>query len=102
MAAKYDSTDGRLRGRALQARRLRLWTKAQGKCAMCKKLTDYPYGFQLDHINPIHKAGEDLSDEAVQVLCTLPDGSGGCHAIKTARDLGNVIKQECGVDGWPT
>lgn len=101
MSAKYDPTDGRLRGRALQARRLRMWTKVQGKCAMCGKLTDYPDSFQLDHINPVHKAGEDLSDEAVQVLCTLPDGSGGCHAKKTAKDLGLRVRQECDAEGWP-
>lgn len=101
MTSKYDNQDGRLRGRALQARRLRMWTRAVGKCASCGKLTDYPDGFQLDHITPIHKAGEDLRDSAVQILCCLPDGSGGCHAVKTAKDLGLRVKQECDTEGWP-
>ena len=78
-----------------------MWTKAHGLCAMCKRLTDYPSGFQLDHIKAVHKHGEDLSDEAVQVLCCLPDGSGGCHAVKTAKDLGIRHRVAIGVDGWP-
>lgn len=85
--AKWDNQDGRLRGRKLQARRLRVW-KAKPYCAMCKRLVDFPSGFQLDHIKAVHKHGEDLDDSAVQVLCCLPDGSGGCHAIKTAKDMG--------------
>lgn len=80
--SKYDPDDGRLRGRALQARRLRMWKKACGKCAMCRRLTDFPSGFQLDHIKAVHKHGEDLEDSAVQVLC-IP-----CHDKKTAKDMG--------------
>lgn len=85
--AKYDNTDGRLRGRALQSRRLRVWRK-DPHCQMCGRLVSYPDGFQLDHIKAVHKVGENMDDSAVQVLCCLPDGSGGCHGIKTAKDMG--------------
>lgn len=47
MSAKYDNNDGRLRGRKLQARRLRIW-KDNPHCAHCKRLVGYPYGFHLD------------------------------------------------------
>ena len=81
MAAKYDNTDGRLRGRSLQARRLRVWTK-DPHCQHCKKLVDYPDGFHLDHIVMVDKAGENLDDKAVQVLCPP------CHDKKTITDMG--------------
>lgn len=81
MAAKYDNTDGRLRGRALQARRLRVWTK-DPHCQHCRTLVTYPDGFQLDHKQAVHKVGENLKDDAVQVLC-IP-----CHDKKTMKDMG--------------
>lgn len=77
---RYDNTDGRLRGRALQARRLRKWTKAGGLCAKCQKLTDWPHGFELDHIKAIVNGGED-DESQTQVLCHE------CHASKTNQDL---------------
>lgn len=94
MAAKYDNTDGRLRGRALQARRLRKWTKAAGRCATCGILTGYPYGFELDHIQALVNGGKDTEDQT-QVLC-LP-----CHESKTNQDLKRTDKAKIGVDGWP-
>lgn len=93
-SAKYDNTDGRLRGRKLQARRLRVWTK-NPHCAHCKRLVAYPDGFQLDHINPVHKAGEDLDDKAVQVLCPP------CHEKKTCSDMGIRYRVQINADGWP-
>lgn len=94
MSAKYDNTDGRLRGRGLQARRLRKWTEATGCCALCGDLTDYPNGFQLDHIKALVNGGED-KEEQTQVLC-LP-----CHDKKTAIDLGHRERVAIGADGWP-
>lgn len=92
--AKYDNNDGRLRGRALQARRLKVWTQ-DPHCQHCGKLVDYPDGFQLDHKQAVHKVGENLDDEAVQVLC-LP-----CHDAKTMKDMGYRERVAIGVDGWP-
>lgn len=91
-SAKFDNTDGRLRGRALQARRLRKWTKAQGLCAKCKALTNYPDGFQLDHIKAIVNGGDD-TEEQTQVLC-LP-----CHDRKTMTDLGLKERVEFDASG---
>jgi 5-methylcytosine-specific restriction enzyme A len=95
MAARFDNTDGRLRGRKLQERRLRKWTEAVGCCARCGKLTDYPNGFQLDHIRALVNGGDD-TEEQTQVLC-IP-----CHDTKTNEDLRRTEKVQIGVDGWPT
>lgn len=74
-------TPERLRGRAAQARRLRLWS-ANPWCAHCGKFTAFPDGFELDHRQPLHQGGADL-DSNLQVLCSGPDR---CHARKTAAE----------------
>jgi 5-methylcytosine-specific restriction protein A len=94
-SAKFDNTDGRLRGRALQARRLRKWTAVQGLCAKCRRLTDYPDGFELDHIVAIVNNGSD-DEGQTQVLCLV------CHTHKTAKDMGHRLVANIGADGWPT
>jgi 5-methylcytosine-specific restriction enzyme A len=93
MAARYDDHDGRLRGRRAQARRLRLWSK-DPHCAHCRKLTDWPDGFNADHIVPLHKDGED-EEKNMQVLCLV------CHDKKTSDDLGRRHTVAIGEDGWP-
>lgn len=93
-AAKYDNTDGRMRGRKLQERRLRLWKK-NPNCAKCGRLTDYPNGFALDHRVPLFKGGED-KDSNCQVLCITP-----CHEDKTNEDLGRKNVVAIDVNGWP-
>lgn len=77
----YDNTDGRLRGRKLQATRLRIWAASGGLCARCRRLTAYPHGFELDHKQALHKDGSN-DDENMQVLCPP------CHQVKTAQDCG--------------
>lgn len=89
----YDNNDGRLRGRKLQAARLRIWGASGGRCARCKKLMAYPDGFELDHIKAVHTAqdGADINDDSnLQVLCIeVKDGvKTGCHVDKTAEDMG--------------
>ncbi len=93
---RRDDTAGRLVGRRLQAARLRIWSR-DPHCAMCRKLVDYPRGFQLDHIVPLFKGGGN-DDENLQVLCLGPNG---CHERKTADDLGYRFREVIGLDGYP-
>ncbi|OZI56751.1 HNH endonuclease [Bordetella genomosp. 4] len=83
----------RLRGRRLQQARLRIWAH-DPRCARCRNLTEYPSGFELDHIAPVHKGGGN-EDENLQVLCHA------CHEVKTAEDLGRRYRCRIGLDGWP-
>ena len=86
----FDNNDGRIRGRKLQAARLRIWAQ-DPHCAMCRKLVAYPAGFELDHIKALHKEGSTNDDDNMQVLCVerTPDGvKTGCHVDKTAEDMG--------------
>ena len=71
-----------MRGHALQKLRLRKWTE-NPYCAICGKLTQYPGGFELDHIVALANGGADTAENC-QILCC---GVDGCHNIKTARDL---------------
>jgi 5-methylcytosine-specific restriction protein A len=91
LIAQYDSTDGRLRGRKAKARRLRIWSK-NPHCAMCGRLTDYPDGFQVDHIVPLHKQGSD-TDDNLQVL------DHDCHDKKTLKDKGLKERTEFDAGG---
>ena len=88
----YDNTDGRLRGRKLQAARLRIWAASGGLCARCRRLTAYPDGFELDHIAARHKGGGN-DDENLQVLCPP------CHQVKTAQDCGYKERAKFDKDG---
>lgn len=90
-SVKYDNSDGRLRGHAGVARRLRLWTKNPW-CAMCGRLTNYPDGFQVDHIIPLHKGGPD-EDGNLQILDL------DCHDKKTLADMGLQERTEFKPDG---
>lgn len=76
------SAEARVSGRALQARRLRFWS-ADPCCVKCARLTDWPSGFELDHIVPLFKGGSDR-DSNLQVLCLK------CHEAKTADDTGRI------------
>lgn len=96
---RYD-TSKRMSGRALQKRRLSVWTK-DPCCAMCRRLTAYPADFELDHTVPLFKGGED-TEANCQILCISPDGkTPGCHERKTAQDMGYRIKVQIGPDGYP-
>jgi 5-methylcytosine-specific restriction protein A len=80
-------SDKRMAGRKLQDRRLRMWTRTPC-CAICGRLTDWPYGFELDHIVRLDQGGKDTEDNC-QVLCVYTDDTGnkaGCHAEKTSTE----------------
>lgn len=68
----------RITGNELQRRRLSMWRRSP-RCAQCKRLTDYPNGFALDHIQPLHAGGLDVLAN-LQVLCHQ------CHDAKTRRE----------------
>jgi len=85
--ASTNVSERRITGRARQERRLDLWIK-NPHCASCGEITAYPYGFELDHIVPLHKGGEDTKENC-QILCVYIDADGrkrGCHMDKTAED----------------
>ena len=88
----YNNEDGRLRGRKLQAARLRIWS-ADPHCARCRKLVAYPHGFDLDHITALHKEGSTNDDDNMQVLCPA------CHVKKSAVDMGYKERSEFSDDG---
>lgn len=73
------ASDQRMAGRALQARRLRIWA-ADPHCTDCRELTSYPHGFELDHEVALVNGGAD-TDENCRVRCLL------CHEAKTKRDM---------------
>lgn len=82
-------SDQRMAGRKLQTRRLKLWTKSP-YCAGCGRLTDYPQGFELDHIVRLDQGGPDTEANS-QILCVHVDDQGnkaGCHAEKTKAEGG--------------
>ena len=94
--ARYSNTDGRLRGSAGVARRLRIWSQ-DPHCAMCGKLTTYGKGtenpFHIDHIVALDNGGVD-EDENLQTLCASP-----CHENKTEIDMGFVPKTKFDENG---
>jgi len=92
-AVKRTTTDKRIRGRALQARRLRVWSN-DPHCKDCRALVEFPHGFELDHEQALVNGGED-TDENCAVRCL------SCHERKTARDLGYKERVTIGADGWP-
>lgn len=78
----------RMTGRGLQDRRFKMWAKAVGQCANCGCLTDYPHGFELDHILRLEEGAPD-TEANCQILCCWYDKEGnkrGCHAEKTAAE----------------
>lgn len=84
----------RLRGRALQRQRKRVWLRDQGVCARCGLVTTFPSGFEMDH--KVALANEGTNDDAnMQIL------HHECHEEKTNEDLGYKPKVAIGLDGFP-
>lgn len=77
--ATHRSADRRMTGRALQDRRLRIWSH-DPHCTCCRRLVAM-HEFELDHKVALVNGGADVDDNC-QVLCIE------CHARKTTADLG--------------
>jgi len=65
----------------------------QPLCVLCKARGVISEATELDHIIPLFKGGTN-DIENLQALCA------DCHKDKTRADLS--LKQETGLDGWPT
>ena len=84
----------RLRGRALQRQRERVWLRDQGVCARCGRVTAFPSGFELDHKVALANGGTN-DDVNMQIL------DHACHEAKTNEDLGHRPRVAIGLDGFP-
>lgn len=84
----------RIRGRALQRQRERVWLRDHGLCARCGRITAFPSGFELDHRVALANGGTN-DDSNMQVL------HHECHEAKTNEDLGYEPRIVTGADGWP-
>lgn len=93
--ATTSTRERRMTGRRLQDRRWRMWQK-DPHCAVCRRVVEYPHGFELDHIVPLVSGGAD-EESNCQVLCCGPDG---CHLIKTGRDLGAQADKAARFPEW--
>ena len=81
------TSERRVTGRALQSRRLRIWSH-DPRCVDCGRMTDYPHGFELDHEVPLEHGGSD-DDGNMKIRCVWFDLEGakrGCHEEKTRRE----------------
>jgi 5-methylcytosine-specific restriction endonuclease McrA len=84
----------RLRGHAwLRLRRLILMNDPL--CVMCGAEGRAQAADEVDHIIALANGGTNEADN-LQPLCREH------HRIKTASDLGYVLKPEIGLDGWPS
>lgn len=66
----------------------------QYTCQACGRVTEEG---DCDHIIPIAKGGKTEMAN-LQYLC---GGPSGCHAKKTAREMGYRPRVRVGADGWP-
>lgn len=84
----------RLRGRrAVEQRKRRL--QVEPLCRDCKAKGLVTVATVPDHITPLAKGGSD-TDDNIRCLCKP------CHEKRTAEQFGHRVKQEIGLDGWPS
>ena len=86
----------RIRGRWLQRFRLRHLGR-HPLCVMCEKAGRVRLATELDHIVALTNGGMDFDKDPsnAQGLCSA------CHEDKTRADLGQRVKKQVGLDGWP-
>lgn len=80
----YRSRDSRQTGRKLQKERWQFWLD-DPHCAKCRRLVDWPHGFELDHITALDQGGSDDRSNK-QILCVGSDIRVGCHELKTKQE----------------
>lgn len=80
------STNTRMRGRALQATRMRFW-QADPVCKRCGRVIADLAEAELDHVVPISRGGAD-TDANRQLIHKR------CHAEKTTEDMAHQSKGE--------
>ena len=77
--------DNRITGRKLQTIRFNMW-RNNPHCECCGRLTAHPYGYEIDHVQPLYKGGHDVPENR-QLLCTDYGEEPGCHTLKTREDM---------------
>ena len=82
---KREGTDDRMRGRALQDARARLFRRSP-LCAECVKADRVALATQRDHVVPLAEGGTD-TDDNVQGLCTP------CHDAKSEAERKRGIQR---------
>lgn len=63
-------------------------------CEHCIAKGKVEMAVEIDHIVALVNGGAD-DETNMQCLCKE------CHRIKTAKDLGHVVRKKIGIDGWP-
>jgi 5-methylcytosine-specific restriction protein A len=89
----YDPSDGRKRGRAGVAQRLRRLA-AEPLCRDCATKGRVTAATVPDHIKPLAQGGTD-TDDNIRCLCAE------CHRDRTAEQFGHRKVVAIGADGWP-
>lgn len=76
-------------------RKCAAWLRKQPLCQDCAaEGVVNAYDLEVDHVVPLFKGGKD-DESNYRTRCSRH------HKLKTAQDMGHVIRSQIGVDGWP-
>ena len=86
----------RIRGKWLQRFRARHFNR-HPLCVTCEAAGRIELATELDHVVALVNGGKDFDKDPgnAQGLCST------CHEDKTRLDLGQQVKKQVGLDGWP-
>lgn len=85
----------RLRGRKAVEQRKRRLQRTNGLCEHCLNKGKVTAATVVNHIVALAHGGSD-DDGNTENLC------GPCDRIATAKQFGQKVRQQIGLDGWPT